>query len=317
MSPTIHILSGGVGPERDIALVTGESMESALREQFPVELRILDEPALPATLDPAEGLVFPALHGEFGEDGGLQALLEERGFIYAGSDARASRLCIQKSRTKGVAEAAGVGVVPGRRIGSGELPSAEELIRDLGPDLVVKPDDKGSSVGLYLVEGREELRRVLDEREPGEWLVEQRIRGRELSVGLLHGKAMGVVELLPTAGVYDFESKYTPGRTDYRFPAEIEPVLEDRVRSWSETVFTRCGCRDFARADFMLSSAGEPYFLEINTLPGLTPTSLLPKSASCRGFSFPELAKELVLPAIRRFHNAERPKEERLSENGP
>ncbi len=317
MNPTIQVLSGGVGHEREIALVTGESVAAALQGSFPVTLQVLDKAELPTTLDPGSDVVFPALHGEFGEDGTLQSLLEENGFAYAGSDARASRLCIQKSATKKVAEAAGVGVVPGRLIRVGALTPPPALVDELGPDLVVKPDDKGSSIGLYLVEGSAELEGVLDKLIPGEWLVEKRIHGRELSVGILHGEAMGVVELLPESGVYDYKSKYTAGKTRYRFPAELEDELENRVRSWSETVFAHCGCRDFGRADFMLSAEGDLCFLEINTLPGLTPMSLLPKSASCCGFSFSDLVKELVLPALSRFNNAKRSKQRCRSTDGP
>jgi D-alanine-D-alanine ligase len=133
--------------------------------------------------------------------------------------------------------------------------------------------------------------------------VEQRIRGRELTVGVLKGAAMGVVEIVSQSGVYDYKAKYTPGSTEYIFPADLEPEVEAKVKDHAEQLFVACGCRDFARVDFLLNSK-RPYFLEINTLPGLTATSLLPKSASCVGLDFEQLATELVQPAIARFSGA-------------
>lgn len=302
--PLITILSGGVGPERDIALVTGESLEKALREDFSVSLRVLDSAGLPEDIDPASEIVFPALHGEFGEDGGIQERMEKRGIQFAGSDSESSRLCIHKSETKKAVSAHGVRVIPGRSFDFEAIPSVEALLQELGSDLILKPEDKGSSVDLFILERPEDLVFALKSLKPGSWLVEKRIRGRELSIGILNGQPLGVVELRPQGGVYDYERKYQAGQTEYLYPADLSGGLEAEIREAAETVFYQCRCRDFARVDFMLSTQGELFFMEINTLPGLTPTSLLPKSASCHQLSFPQLAKELVLPAINRFTKA-------------
>lgn len=301
-SPKVIILSGGVGAEREIALVTGQSLESALTEYFPVVHRVLDSASLPTDIDYEAGIVFPALHGEFGEDGTIQQLLENQGIHFAGCDAESSRLCIHKGNTKEVVARAGVRVIPGMTFGYDSPPAGEAIRNGLGNDLVLKPVDKGSSVDLFITETPAGLEQALNSLKPGTWLVEKRIRGRELSIGILGGKALGVVELRPRGGVYDYERKYQAGQTEYFYPAELEGNVEEEIRKAAETAFQSCGCRDFARVDFMLSASEELYFLEINTLPGLTPHSLLPKSASCHELSFSELAKELVLPAMNRFN---------------
>ena len=137
----------------------------------------------------------------------------------------------------------------------------------------------------------------------GRWMVERRIDGRELSVGVLRGKAMGVVEIRPASGVYDYASKYTKGMTEYLAPAPLDGPLTEEVRTAAETAFAACGCRDYARVDFILSGRNEAFLLEINTLPGMKETSLLPMSARCAGLDFAALVREMVLPAVERFRS--------------
>ncbi len=306
--PSITVLSGGVGDERAIALITGRCLSEALEQDFQVNRVEVNTASLPTSLNPETTIVYPALHGEFGEDGQVQALLEAQGIHYCGSDAASSRLCIRKTLSKRTVEAEGVTVVPGRTFDvPGTVPSVAEIKSEFGLDLVLKPEDKGSSVGLHLIESEVDLVQTLGSLEKGSWLVEKRIRGRELSIAVVHGKGLGVVELIPRSGVYDYTAKYTTGETEYRFPAEIDPHIEGRIRTAAETAFAVCGCRDFARVDFMMGPDSTPYFLEINTLPGLTPTSLLPKSASVFGFSFEGIIKELVQPAINRFNSIAEP----------
>ncbi|MFP4352131.1 MAG: D-alanine--D-alanine ligase [Puniceicoccaceae bacterium] len=297
----VTVLYGGVGPERDVSLKTGAALIGALEESFPVNAVELREAALPAFLDPAASVVFPALHGEFGEDGALQTLLERGRFEYAGSDSISSALCMDKERTKKTAAAAGVRVPESIVLEPGEAPDAGRIRDRLGDRIVIKPVAGGSSTHLAVVRGIGELLRRLDALPDQRWILETFIDGRELSIGLLNGIGQGVVEILPQGGVYDYRHKYTAGLTEYRWPAVLDPGVEAVVRWWAETVFAVCGCRDFARADFRLDDEG-PCFLEINTIPGLTAESLLPKSAACRGLSFEDLAAELVRPALNRFH---------------
>ena len=168
----------------------------------------------------------------------------------------------------------------------------------------MKPNAEGSSVGLGLVASRADLVAKLDSIGSGSWLIEKRIFGRELSVGVLRGKAMGIVEIRPKSGVYDYTSKYTKGMTEYLAPAPLEPATTAAIQVAAETAFAACGCRDYARVDFMLSERNGFYLLEINTLPGMKETSLLPMSARCAGLDFTALVRELVSPALQRFQSA-------------
>lgn len=298
--PTVTVLFGGVGPEREVSHASGEAMARALGGRFPVVAVELDEAAVPGGLDPAATVVFPALHGTFGEDGGLQAELEMRGIVFAGSDAAASRLCMDKGATKERARTLDIPVPEGIVFNHSVVPGADAVRRDLGDEVVVKPVDQGSSVGLHFAAHRSELGAVLSGIRDGRWLVERRIRGRELTVGILNRAALGIVEIKSASGVYDYAAKYTPGTTVYEYPAALEAPVEARIKEHAERLFAACGCRDFARIDFLLEG-DRAYFLEINTLPGLTATSLLPKSAECLGTGFEELAARLVEPALARF----------------
>ncbi len=297
---SIVVLYGGVGSEREISLLSGQAIADALSRQFTVDLQRIDDEVLPKSIQSQRSIVFPALHGTFGEDGHLQKLLERAGICYCGSGAEASHLCMLKDQTKERAHKLGIPAPKAISFKGTDVPMADSVIEELGASLVVKPSDQGSSVGLAFTEHRSALGVALSLIRNGNWLIEQRIRGRELTVGLLNGKAMGIVEILSPKGEYDFAAKYTPGATEYRYPADLEPAVEAQIKKDAETLFADCGCRDFARIDFLLEGT-VAYFLEINTLPGLTSTSLLPKSASCIGLDFEALAHELVTPAIRRF----------------
>ncbi len=301
----IVVLCGGISDERDVSLVSGQAVYEALRGLSPTRLQVLDAPTLAAGLDASRCVIFPALHGEFGEDGQLQQLLEREGFAFAGTGAEASALCIHKSMTKERAARRGVPVLPGITFDVLTKPQPEAVRTELGSDLVLKPVNHGSSRGLVFIETAEELASALEKISSGEWLLEPRVRGRELSVGLLKGKALGVVEITPEAGAYDYHHKYTAGATQYQAPADLPGDLTQAVRIAAETAFAACGCRDFARADFMLREDGQPFFLEINTIPGMTPTSLLPRSAACNGYAFSHLVRTMVEPALARFHRKE------------
>jgi len=296
----IVVFYGGTSKEREVSLASGEAVAKALSKSFQVDLVRLDQNVVPDMMQAESCVVFPALHGSFGEDGQLQTLLDDAGIEYCGSGAAASRLCMDKSATKQIARDLQVPTPASIKFNAAQTPLADDVIAQLGESLVIKPADGGSSVGLYFAGHRSALGVALSQVHSGEWLIEKRIHGRELTVGLLKGHAMGIVEIVSSSGVYDYEAKYTPGSTEYRFPAELEPTFEARIRDYAECLFDACGCRDFARIDFLLEGES-PYFLEINTLPGLTPTSLLPKSAFCVGYDFEKLAAALVRPAITRM----------------
>ena len=303
--PIIAVLCGGTSSERDVSLGSGRACASALARSFPTQLFELTAEALPAGLDPARHVVFSTLHGTFGEDGGMQRLLDAGGITYAGCDAESSAFTMDKTLTKQAAAGRGVRVAKGVVFSAAQKPASEALVAELGEQVVLKPNDQGSSVGLTLTENLAELAAALERVTPGTWLAEQRIRGRELSVGVLRGTAMGVVEIRPKSGVYDYTSKYTKGATEYFAPAPLEAGVTVSVLRAAETAYAACGCRDYARVDFILSEKNELYLLEINTLPGMKETSLLPMSARCAGMDFTALVRELVSPALERFYAAE------------
>lgn len=300
-APSIAVLYGGISQEREVSLKSGCVVAAALRPHFKVRLIDIKDPTLPCFLK--REVILPMLHGTFGEDGTLQKQLETKGFFYAGSDSDASELCMDKARTKKRVQAAGLTVAPSILFDTEDLSVAATIAatKPLGDTLVVKPNDQGSSVGLFQGLDREAFQQLLPQLSAGRWIVEKHLFGREITVGILEGKALGLVEIVPEGGIYDFSHKYTKGLTRYEFPAAVAPEIATQIKQQAEIAFAACGCRDFARVDFILTEQ-DIYFLEINTLPGLTKTSLLPKSAACCHLTFSDLCYQLVLPVLRRFH---------------
>jgi D-alanine-D-alanine ligase len=308
----VAVFCGGTSSEREVSLGSGQACALALARSFPVRFFEINADAVPAEIDPARHVVFSALHGGFGEDGGMQRALEAAGVGYAGCGPESCALTIDKTRTKQVVARAGVRVADGIQFSAGRKPAVDDIVAQLGEQLVLKPNDQGSSVGLSIIQNRAELSLALDTVKTGNWLVERRIIGRELHIGILDGRAMGVVEVRPKSGVYDYASKYTKGLTDYFAPAELSATVTVAVQRAAEAAFAACGCRDYARLDFMLSADGQPHLLEINPLPGMKETSLLPMSARCVGLDFTALVRRMVQPAIER-HAAARARPARVA----
>lgn len=297
------VLCGGPSAEREVSLRSGRAVSLALARWGRVQRLELTGSRLPEGLDPRRDVIFPALHGTFGEDGRLQGLLDRRGFAYAGSGAVASRRCMDKQVTKDIVRKLGLPTPPGLAFRLPGPPPLEAFLDTLGEAILLKPRAEGSSIGLRIVKGAAALQQALSELSPGDWLAERHLQGHDLTVGVLDGQAMGVVEVLPQSGVFDYASKYTPGASEIRAPAQIDSATTRRVQEMAEAIFRACGCRDFARIDFYLTPDG-PYFLEVNTLPGMTETSLLPRSAGVIGLNFSELVRRMVQPALHRFSAA-------------
>lgn len=302
MSEKIRVLYGGTSEEREVSLRSGEGVINALEQSgYVVEPHDLREDQLPGAWSPDEAVVFPVLHGTFGEDGQLQALLEQAGFEYTGCDSRASGVCFDKIQALKVAE--GMGIPTARRMvgENNDDFQVDRIVEEIGFPLILKPACQGSSVGLFRINNEQELAEGLNNRPAGVYLIEEQIVGREFSIGVVEGKALGIVEICPEGGLYDYHHKYTAGATRYLFPAPLSEEQTSQLQRMAEQVYQGCGCRDFARVDFLQRPNGDPVFLEINTLPGMTETSLLPKSASVVGWSYPELVSRMVTPAIERF----------------
>ncbi|MBM4116556.1 D-alanine--D-alanine ligase [bacterium] len=254
-------------------------------------------------------LVFIALHGGSGEDGTVQALLDWLGLPYTGCGMAASALAMDKWRSKMLLRDGGLAVPPGYLV---EVPPPrladpaypEELARRLEADpgwpAVIKPNREGSSVGLAVLASRAEALAELPGvlAVSGELLVEAFIPGRELTVAVLGGQALPLVEILPTSGLYDYQHKYEKGRTRYVCPAELPPALAARVQADALKAWQLLGCRHLARVDFRLAADGTPYCLEVNTIPGMTETSLFPMAAAAAGLDFPALVAEIARLAL-------------------
>lgn len=298
LAKQVVILCGAVSLEREVSLRSGRAVAKVLPDAQLVEL---DKNEVPSWLNASQHVVFPVIHGDYGEDGRVQAELEARGIAYAGCDAQASRLCIDKVVTKKRMRQAGIPAIPEIAFAGSQKPTATELIHQLGNQIIIKPADKGSSVGLYVLEGQKEVEAALQKiATTGQWMAERRLTGREMSIGILEGKALGIVEIVPKTGVYDYQTKYTKGSTEYLYPAPLDASLTERISRAAEKLFQTMGCRDFARADLFLEPTGDFYFLEINTMPGMTETSLMPKSASCCGLDFATLVQRMIAPALQR-----------------
>lgn len=304
-SPTIALFRGGVSLERDVSLDSGRAAYEALSAQFErVEDFVIERREVPAQVSGETHVVFSTLHGIFGEDGGMQELLQQRSIEFAGCDATSSAFCFNKLRTKQKVAAAGVPVAPGVLVRVEDASRAATILKELGSAVVVKPNCQGSSVGLTFATDEATLAVAIAAAGDDGSLVEKQIVGREVTVGVLDGEPMGVVEIVPKSGRFDYASKYTKGFTTYLAPAPLSASTTEQLRNHARVAFEVCGCRDFARVDFMIEERGGPVFLEINTLPGLKETSLLPMSAQCEGLDFSALLLRMITPAIKRHEHA-------------
>jgi D-alanine-D-alanine ligase len=293
----VGVLMGGLSTERAISLKSGRAVAEALRERGHDVVTIDVGRDLPERLR-AEGVdvAWIALHGRFGEDGCVQGLLEVLGIPYTGSGVLASAVCMDKAATKralrgvdGVVLAADVTLRRGEPIPEVPLPA------------VVKPAVGGSTLGIHKVADAAGARAAIAEAlalDPTV-VVEAFVAGPEVTVAVLDGVALPVVGIVPDEGFFDFEAKYTKGRTRYEVPATVPDDVQARARAAAETAYRALGCRGLARADFIVRDDGIPVFLEINTLPGMTPTSLSPMAASLVGISFGELCERVLATAHR------------------
>jgi D-alanine-D-alanine ligase len=298
----VAVLCGGGGSERAVSLVSGKAVEAAaLALGLPCDCFDLRAHRLPEQLHPDTHLVLPIIHGAYGEDGRLSAELDARGFAYAGCDQASSAICFDKLAAKAIAARLGIPVAEERLLFPGEPVAFAELARELGTPFVLKPRRDGSSVGLHRVGEAAAYLAATADLAATEYLAERYLAGYDLTVGILAGRALGVVAIHPEGGLYDYRHKYTSGLSRYEAPARIDADLAERLKQWASRLFLVCGCRDLARVDFRLDADGAPAFLEINTLPGMTPTSLLPKAAACAGISFEELVGEWAGLALGRM----------------
>jgi D-alanine-D-alanine ligase len=294
---TITVMLGGPSAEREVSLRSGAAVARALRS-LGHEVEELDPREDGWKLPPKTDAVFLALHGTYGEDGTVQLRLEELGVPYTGCGPEASRIGFDKFLTK-------------QRCVDAGIPTARYLLLDSteaswpmgwNPPVVLKPVRQGSSVGLQFVERVADWSAALAEamRHDSQVLMEERIVGRETTVGILGGKPLPVVEVRPKSGVYDYQTKYTSGATEYLCPAPFDAPTTERIQAAGLGAFQAIGGRDYSRVDVMVRPDGQPVVLEVNTLPGMTELSLLPKAAAAAGIGYPELCQQMVDLALQR-----------------
>ena len=247
----------------------------------------------------AADVVYLALHGACGEDGRIQATLDLLGVPYTGSGYLGSALAMDKDLTKRLVAPLGV-LTPEWRTVSFAEDEIPAIAKDIKLPVVVKPVDSGSSIGVAIAENVQQLEDALRENLGlGRVIIEQYVRGREIDVGVLDGKALPSIEIIPKQGFYDYVNKYQAGATVEICPTPIDPEIEKRLGETALTVHNGIGLRGYSRSDYIVTEAGEIYFLEINTLPGMTPTSLMPQEAAEAGVSYHALCQKIIDMALR------------------
>ncbi len=296
----IAVLAGGTSSEREISLLSGQAVLDALRG-IGLNVFFLDAASefMGVLKNEKADIVFIALHGAFGEDGTVQRLLDEEGIPYTGSSPRASEIAFDKSRAQSLFREKGL-IVPEARIfvKGGEAPGSKPPFIPC----VVKPATSGSSVGVTILFEEAGYEKACAEafRHSESVLVERYIRGRELTVSVLDGRPLPVVEVVPARKFYDYEAKYKDAGTSYRFPAQLTVEEAEKVSDAALRAYEALGCEVMGRADVILAPDGTSYVLEVNTIPGLTAKSLLPKAAKAAGLEFPALCVRIIELSLQR-----------------
>jgi D-alanine-D-alanine ligase len=326
----VALLVGGTSPEREVSKNTGKSVLSALRE-LGYNVKIIDpayglnQPndeskyfeekdfseinnknyieAINSTLFDEIDIAFIALHGKWGEDGTVQSLLELRNIKYTGSNVLSSALAMDKSMTKIMFQHFDVATPRWFIVNKNEVDY--ELIQSkikkfFGYPCVIKPNDEGSTIGLTICRGDIEVQDAVKKaiQFSSKALVEEYISGHELTVAILNQHALPVLEIKPKSGFYDYKNKYTSGKTDYIVPAEIPQKVSEHLQHQALLAFNSIGCKCYSRIDFRMTEDFSTYCLEVNTLPGMTSTSLVPKMAKAAGISFEELIDRIIKSSL-------------------
>ncbi len=334
----IAVLFGGISTERNVSIAGGRAVVEALRSKghnvIPVDPALgadwknseevlnggngvpsLDELSKMSSRNIIDcinsdafdkvDVAFIVLHGKWGEDGRVQSLLELRGIPYTGSKVKGSAIAIDKNSSKMIFLAANIPTPPWYVVRPKDYENYEffeEIRGELGNHLAIKPNDQGSTIGITIVESGN-----LDEIHDGiltasEYsdlvLIEKFIEGQEITVGIIGEDALPVIEIVPEEGFYDYEHKYTKGKTRYDCPADISEDIAEFTQSMAHTAYMALGCSGFARADFRLDEDGQPFLLEMNTIPGFTATSLVPMAAKEVEIEFPELCERIIEIAL-------------------
>ncbi|HPT68720.1 MAG TPA: D-alanine--D-alanine ligase [Syntrophomonas sp.] len=300
----ILVLMGGISEEREVSLRSGKAVLDALLALDYEALAIdFNSSAIKEIIEYKPDLVFIALHGKYGEDGTVQGLLDSLQIPYTGSGVATSAICIDKVLSKRFFNAEGIPNAPFRIIFNHDLTDPdilrEQLISNIGLPMVVKAATQGSSIGTFIIKDENEILSAVNNafKYSREVLIEKFIDGQELTVAIIGNEepqVLPLIEITSANEFYDYESKYTKGMCEHIIPARIGEESQAEITRLSKLVYTLMGCRGFARVDFMLDKSGQPYVLEVNTIPGMTEMSLVPDAARAAGISFIELIEKIV-----------------------
>jgi len=293
----IGVLLGGLSSEREVSLASGNAVLKALHAKGCHAVAIdVGRDVAEKIHDNAIDAAFNALHGKFGEDGAIQGLLEVMGIPYTGSGILASALGMNKTISKQVFRSQGFHVGPYEVIYAGAADSVHAVLEEITFPAVIKPHAEGSSVGVSLIFKKEDVAPAVELafKYGNEILIEKFIKGKEVQVGILGNAALGAIEIVPKRAFYDYTAKYEKGMSDHFFPARIPDAVYKRTLDAGLAAHRAIGCRGYSRVDFIIDENGTPYILEVNTLPGMTATSLFPEIARGVGISFPDLVQEIL-----------------------
>jgi D-alanine-D-alanine ligase len=295
----IAVFRGGLSPEREISLLSGENVFKALKikgyKAIDIDLKTEDEAEILNIIkDNSIDLVFIALHGAFGEDGGIQKIFEENLIAFTGSRSYSSSLAMDKVASHRLLQENNISV-PEYWVEDEGLPK----FSDKDYPLVVKPYDSGSSIGVSIIKGKSFLSGALEKayKSSKRVMVERYIEGRELTVGIVAQEVLPIVEMVCKTEFFDFTSKYHDKRTEFTVPAKLDNATARRIQNLSYKVYQVLGSRHFGRIDLRLDSNLKPFFLELNSIPGLTSHSLLPLAAKNKGISFGDLCQRIIKQA--------------------
>lgn len=298
----IAVLMGGISSERDVSIRTGRAIENALKNQDLNVIGLDVDRQISARLQAEKvDVVFLALHGRYGEDGTIQGLLEIMDLPYTGSGVLASALAFHKGKAKSVLDFHNLPTPASILLDKGDFKNKiDSLVRAFEKPVVVKPCQEGSTIGISMVREASQLQDACVNafRYDHEILIEEFIDGQEVTVGVLGDEPLPVIEVVPMSGFYDYEAKYTAGKTNYIVPARIDSQTYEQVQSLGLSAHQALGCQGASRVDIRLDKQGNPYILEVNTIPGMTETSLLPKAARAAGIEFGELVKRILVMAM-------------------
>ena len=292
MSLKIGVLMGGASSERSVSIKSGNAVISACNDLSYLTTKFIFKNNYEKLLGELKkhDIIFNALHGGIGENGNIQSWLDKNQIRYTGSGPKSSKLCMDKAKSKKLAKVIGV------QTPDWELVNNPNALPNLEFPYVIKPNEQGSTFGISVVHNEREIRPAIEKalKYDVNVIVEKYIEGQELTIPIVGEKALPIIKIIPSHDFYDYECKYSEGLSHYECPANLNEIAAIKLKESTELLFKELGCNIYARADYIMDKEGVPNFLEMNTLPGMTSTSLLPKSALADGISFNQLIKNII-----------------------